>query len=186
MYNMVPPREDSQPVRAADPMSFSNILTSNNNEPPKTVSKVMPAVKQFHRKSHTPNGDTGSVLISKKTPSKRGPSPNENLGSTRKLGKAKIQSPAAPKLAVNSNKIVTVMSDKENEKVKKEMERIDAMEMSEAESPAWAAERDAYVEISRKRQLDVDAVEDRKRKVLETPCVKLVSSLTRFIAPPNC
>ena len=78
------------------------------------------------------------------------------------------------------------MSDKENEKVKKEMERIDAMEMSESESPAWAAEKDAYVVLSRKRQLDVVAVEDRKRKVLNTPYVKLVSSLTRIIAPPNC
>lgn len=57
------------------------------------------------------------------------------------------------------------MSDKENEKVKREMEKIDAMGLSDTDSSAWAAEKEAFTRMSLKRQADVNAVEDNKRKV---------------------
>lgn len=161
-------------------MSFSNILTSNVNEPPKATSKALPAAKQFQRKSHTPNGDVGSAAVLKKTPGKKALSPNEHVGSSRQSGKQKIHSPAPPKIAISHNNIgLTVMSDKENEKVKKEMEKIDAMELSDAELSAWAAEREAYIATSLKRQVDVDAEEERRRKVRQH-CLSSthVSSLT--------
>lgn len=160
-------------------MSFSNILTSNLNEPPKATSKAMPAAKQFQRKSHTPNGEVGSALALKKTSGKKATSPNENVGCSRKAGKPKTHSPAPPKITTNNNKIgLTVMTDKDNERVKKEMEKIDAMELTDAESPAWEAEREAYIAISLKRQVDLDAEEERKRKVRQySPSSTRVSSL---------
>lgn len=147
-------------------MSFSNILSSNAVEPPKTIPKAMPAVKQFQRQSHTPNGDSGPVAAAKKVAGKKASSPKEIGGSSRKSAKPKTQFPAAAKTPTNNHKIgESVISDKENEKVKKEMVKIDAMGLSDTESPGWAAEKDAFIKTSCKRQADIDQLEDEKRKV---------------------
>ena len=57
------------------------------------------------------------------------------------------------------------MSDKENEKVKKEIAKIDAMDLSDIESSEWQDAKQRYVLSSQKRQHDVEATEDTKRKV---------------------
>lgn len=163
---MLPMKEEQKPARTADPMSFSNILSSTSVEPPKTTPKAMPAAKQFQRASHTPNGDSGLTTVTRKFAGKKALSPNENGGSSRKSAKPKTHSPAAAKNPASNHKPGAIaMSDKENEKVKKEMERIDAMGLSDTESSAWAAEKEAFTTMSLKRQADVDAVEDTKRKV---------------------
>ena len=149
-------------------MSFSNILSSNAVEPPKTTPRALPAAKHFQRKSHTPNGDSGPVAAAKKISGKKASSPNENGGSPRKSAKPKTHSPALAKIPVNNinhHKVgVAMLSDKENEKIKKEMDKIEAMGLSDPESSAWGAEKESFRMAALKRQADVDEVEDKKRK----------------------
>ena len=61
-------------------------------------------------------------------------------------------------------------SDKENEKVKKEKARIDAMDLSDIDSPEWEIAKQQHAQLSQKRQRDVEAIEDVKRKVSAKQC----------------
>ena len=157
---------ESKPIRTTDPMSFSSILSSHPADPPKPTIQALPAVKQFQRKSHTPNGDTTSSTSHKKmSQSPALPLPNENLTS-RKPVKAKTQArptakntPSIPKIFAHNN------SDKENEKVKKEIERLDAVELCDIDSSTLAAKKEEHALMGQKRQLNVDSIEDSKRKV---------------------
>ena len=79
--------------------------------------------------------------------------------------KAEADVPTIKSLSVSRPKPSSVTSDKENEKVKKEMARIDAMDLSDIESPEWESDKQRYLESSQKRQRDVEAAEDIKRKV---------------------
>lgn len=56
-------------------------------------------------------------------------------------------------------------SDKENERVKKEIAKIDAMEMSDVETSEFEAAKQEHVQLSQKRQRDVEVGEIIKRKV---------------------
>ena len=65
---------------------------------------------------------------------------------------------------MNSKPKSGISSDKENEKVKKEMARIDAMELSDIDLPEFALAKQDYLNFSRKRQTEVEEVEKAKRK----------------------
>ena len=80
--------------------------------------------------------------------------------------KVEADIPIVKSLSVSRPKLSSVTSDKENEKVKKEIARIDAMELSDIESPEWESAKKRYLESSQKRQRDVEAAEDIKRKVI--------------------
>ena len=80
--------------------------------------------------------------------------------------KAEADIPVSKNLSVSRPKPNSVTSDKENEKVRKEMDRIDAMELSDIESTEWESAKQRYLESSQKRQRDVEAAEDIKRKVI--------------------
>ena len=150
-------------------MSFSSILSSNPADPPKPSTQKLPAVKQFQRKSHTPNGDTIPSASAKKTTHDLPPLPTDDNGSSRKPAKNKAHSTTTVKTTPGTHKMtVHAVSDKENEKVKKEMEKIDAMELSDIDVLAWAAKKEEHALLSQKRQLAVDAVEESKRKVSVT------------------
>ena len=71
---------------------------------------------------------------------------------------AKIQNPLKVKPS-------SMTSDKENEKVRKEMAKIDAMDLSDIESPEWELAKQKHVQASLKRQRDVENAENDKRKV---------------------
>ena len=58
-----------------------------------------------------------------------------------------------------------MLSEKENEQVKAEMAKIDAMDLSDLESPEYEAAKYIFVQSRTKRQLDVEAAEVPKRKV---------------------
>lgn len=55
--------------------------------------------------------------------------------------------------------------ERDNQRVKKEMAKIDAMDLSDIESPGWAAAKENYVLSSRKRYRDVEEAENSRRKV---------------------
>lgn len=56
-------------------------------------------------------------------------------------------------------------SDKENEKVKKEMVKIDATPLSPIDLPEYEADKQKHAKSSQKRQRDVENGEEIKRKV---------------------
>lgn len=55
--------------------------------------------------------------------------------------------------------------DKENEKVKKEMAKIDVTPLSPIELPEYEVDKQKHAKASQKRQRDVENGEEVKRKV---------------------
>ena len=85
---------------------------------------------------------------------------------TKRAVKAELEHPAPTKSFGSSKaKPGTATSDKENEKVKKEMTKIDAMDLSDIESPEWETAKQKHAQSSLKRQRDVEEGENVKRKV---------------------
>ncbi len=159
-------KEEPRTTRTSDPMSFSSILSSNAADPPKSTPRALPASKQFRKTSYTPNRDsTPGSSVSRKPSQKPAPSASDYPGLVKRSVKTEQHSPAPLKSHSNNHKPGLAMSDKENGRVKKEMAKIDAMELSDLESSKWATEKQDYVQLSQKRYLDIENTENVKRKV---------------------
>lgn len=160
-------RANNEPriTRTSDPMAFSSILTALPADTPKPLSRPAPSSKQFRRTS-TVNGDTPSTSVTtRKAHQKPHPSSSDYPGLTRRPVKVEAD-PAAPvKVTSSKSKASTMTSDKENEKVRKEMAKIDAMELSDIESSKWAKAKENHVRSSQKRYLEVENAENGRRKV---------------------
>ena len=158
--------EEPKTTRTSDPMAFSSILSSNAADPPKSTPRTLPASKQFRKNSYTPNRDSvPAASASRKASQKPVPSASDYPGLVKRPVKAEPHSPAPAKNLNNNHKAGVPLSDKENEKVKKELAKINAMELSDIESPKWATKKQDYAQLSQKRYLDIEGVENVKRKV---------------------
>lgn len=158
--------EETRVTRTKDPMSFSSILSSNVPDPPKAPSRATATSKQSKGASHAVNGDSKPLPAApRKSLSRPTASPREYATPLKRSMKAEADVPVVKSLSISRPKPSSVTSDKENEKVKKEMARIDAMELSDIESPDWETAKQRYRESSEKRQRDVEAAENIKRKV---------------------
>ena len=62
-----------------------------------------------------------------------------------------------------------MFSEKENEEVQVEMAKIDAMDLSDIESPEYDVAKLQFTRLRPKRQLDVETAEVSKRKVRSRP-----------------
>ncbi len=69
------------------------------------------------------------------------------------------------KLPGNAKRKSQMLLQKENEQIKLEMVKIDAMELSDLDSPEYLAAKEAYALLNKKRALDLEATELPKRKV---------------------
>ena len=147
-------------------MSFSSILSSNAADPPKSTPRALPASKQFRKTSYTTNRDSTPTSSASRKPSQKfTPSTGDYPGLVKRPVKTEPPSPAPAKGFSDGYKAVLPVSDKENEKVKKEMAKIDAMELSDIESSQWATTKQDYAQVSQKRYLDIEGAENVKRKV---------------------
>lgn len=172
---------DSKPVRTSDPMSFSSILSSNPADPPKASTQKLPAVKQFPRKPHPLNGDTLSIPSAEDPVHHALPLLVDDTASLRKPAKSKFHPLTIAKIVPSAPKSMSyALSDKQNEKVKTEMGRIETIRLGDIEGPAWAVKKEEYALFNPKRQLDVDSVEESKRKVSVTPACRNLDRLTMF------
>jgi len=165
-------KEEPEPkrVRTSDPMSFSSILSSNPTDPPKASTHKLPAVKQFQRKPHTPNGENLSLPSVDHPIYDALPLPADHTAGLRRPAKSKPLPITTAKTTSSAQKsFIQALSDKENEKVKMEMGRIDSIRLDDIEGPAWAAKKEEYALVNQKRQLDVDSAEETKRKVSVIP-----------------
>ncbi len=161
--NYPKPSLDIKTTRTKDPMAFANILSSNDPDPPKSTPRSTPASKQLKSASYTPNGDAKSSTATSRAAA------TKVTSSPKDPGKRSIRAEYEPNARVKgvgtSKPKPGGTSDKENEKVKKEMARIDAMEKSDLESPDFEDDKQKHAQASQKRQRDVEAIEDIKRKV---------------------
>ncbi|KAL8951506.1 MAG: hypothetical protein Q9222_002533, partial [Ikaeria aurantiellina] len=154
-------REDS---KASNPMSFSNILSSNAADVPSTTPHALPPAKQFRKTPSIPNGDVGPPSAMFRRSSQKSTLPVSEYSETPKLAKEDVCQPRSNKIPKPKTKFGPSTSDKENDRIQKEIKRIDAMELSDIESPDWSAAKQDYAKLSSKRLLEVEGVENNKRK----------------------
>lgn len=151
--------------KASNPMSFSNILSSNAPDVPSSTPAGLPPVKQFRKAPSTPNGDAGPPSTAfRRSSYKSAPATNEHREPS-KPSKAEISHPTPVKAHKSKAKAVPSVSDKENERIEKEIARIDAMELSDIDSPDWATAKQDFVRQCNKRLIGLQQAEDNKRKV---------------------
>ena len=175
-------KEEPKTTRTANPMSFSSILSSNVPDPPKSVRRSTPASKPLKSSSNAPNGE---VKPSRAAPRKSGPkrtaSPKGYLAPTKHSVKAEPEIPP-PTKSLGSSKLKhrPMTLGKENEKVKKEMAKIDATPPSPIELPEWEADKQKHAKSSQKRQRDVENGEEIRRKVCRPiPSLTVLLKLTQ-------
>ena len=162
-------------VRKSDPMSFSNILSGDVSETPKSISRVATQpVKVLKSSSDAVNGN-GKVpaAVPRKALSKTLGSPKlssdlRNIRSTDHNVPALLKSSGLAKRK-------PLVSAKDNEKVQKEMAKIDALDLSDADSPEFEGARRLHAHMSSKREQDVEATENVKRKRRRTATAKATS-----------
>lgn len=166
--NHVRNSEESKATRTSDPMSFSSILSSNAADPPKTTTRPQLTSKQSRRSSNTPNGDTpSSSMVTRKSYQKNISSANDYPGLLRRPVKPEVEPTISARTVSSTHKAPLANSGRDNERVKKEMAKIDAMELSDIDSPSWATAKKNYAMWCRKRFVEIEEIEDNKRKVME-------------------
>ena len=146
-------------------MAFSSILSSS--EPDRTSSGFhsMPVSKHLRTSSYDDNGDTKTPAILSRKAATKTMSPKDYPTQTKRSIKAEEEFfNSAKSIGVNKAK-PTITWDRENEKVRKEMAKIDAMELSDLEGPDCEAAKQRYNKIMQKRQRGIEDIEDNKRKV---------------------
>ena len=159
-------KEEPKATRTANPMSFSSILSSNVPDPPKSTSRSTPASKPLKSSSNTPNGDAKpSRTGQRKAAPKRTASPKDHPPPTKNILKAEHDFLPAKSSGSSKLKPSPMNSDKENEKVKKAIAKIDATPPSPIDLPEYEADKQKHVKSSQKRQRDVEDGENVKHKV---------------------
>lgn len=90
---------------------------------------------------------------------------NDYPNLTRRAPKAEVDVSAPTKSGNSGSKALILTQGRDNLRVKKEMAKIDALELSDIESPKWAAAKENYISSSRKRYRAIEEEERSKRKV---------------------
>ena len=168
-------KEEKTPAKRSDPMSFSNILSSGPPDPPKPVVRATPASRVFKNSSSVPDGETKARPAPRKSQSKNSSSKAASSSAkTLHKGEAEMAGLVTGSLTNgksngNAKRKSSILLQKENELVKMELAKIDAMELSDLDSPEFVAAKESYIQSSKKRQLDVENAELPKRKVSLRP-----------------
>ena len=166
-------REEKTPAKRSDPMSFSNILSSGPPDPPKPTVRATPATRVFKNSTSAPDGEPKARPTPRKSQSKTSSS-SKAASSGKSLHKGDTKTPSIrgggggqvlSKLPGNAKRKSQMLLQKENEQIKLEMVKIDAMELSDLDSPEYLAAKEAYALLNKKRALDIETAELPKRKV---------------------
>ena len=164
-----------EPTRArADPMSFSNILSSTTDVTPKaTATMPTPPPKAVDSPVKILNGDTAPPSLT--TPpvaptrrlAKKSPAIKDEpvAKSTPKETKAK-----APR--TSSAKKTAAALEKEKQELKQAMARIDNMDHSDVDAPGWEDRKQQHEALMLKRKKTIEDNEGEKRKASTTPSVR--------------
>ncbi|KAL9099689.1 MAG: hypothetical protein Q9163_004849 [Psora crenata] len=167
--------DEPKPVRKSDPMSFSNILSGDVTQIPKISPPQAPPAKHLKNASKTANGDTRIALAApRKSLPKTTSTSNHASSNHQELQKSSVDI-STPLKSSGAIKRKSIATGRDGEKVKKEMAKIDVMELSDIESPAFEGARQLYIQLSRKRQHDIETAEEVKRKRRRTALAKSLS-----------
>ena len=179
-------REEKTPVKRSDPMSFSNILSSGPPDPPKSTSRALPASKVFKNSSSVPDGESKATSVPRRSLAKSSSLSKASPATTKSSNKVDTEnsiprggSLANGKPVGHTKRKSSMLSEKENEQVKAEMAKIDALDLSDIESPEYNAAKHIFTQSRTKRQLDVEAAEIPKRKVSTLPI--MIKPLSRLL-----
>ncbi|KAL8926749.1 MAG: hypothetical protein Q9208_002823 [Pyrenodesmia sp. 3 TL-2023] len=166
-------RRESHPrpvedTKASNPMSFSNILSSNAVDPPVATPRELPPTKQFKKAAPISNGELGpaSAMFRRSSHKPTPTTTTHEQPQSRKISKIDIPHSTPTKTPKTKARSTVSISDKENERIRKELAKIDAMELSEIDSHEWDATKQDFIRASKKRLLDIGNEEDIKRKKL--------------------
>ena len=170
-------KEEPKATRTANPMSFSSILSSNVPDPQKSTPWSTPSSKPLKSSSNTPNRDIKpSRTAPRKSAPKRPASPKTVAAPTKHVPKAEPELlPPAKSLSSSKHRSGALTSDKENEKIKKEMAKIDAIPMSPIDLPEYEFDKQKHATCSQKRKRDVEDCEEVKRKACRSVLSPTVS-----------
>ncbi|KAL8683713.1 MAG: hypothetical protein Q9186_000347 [Xanthomendoza sp. 1 TL-2023] len=161
--------------KASNPMSFSNILSSNAPDVPHSTTSTISPVKQFRKAPSTPNGDAGPPsTVFRRSSHKSTPTTND-YREPSKPSKSEVSHSTSTKISKSKPKAGTSTSEKETERIKKELTKIDAMELSDIESPEWITAKSEFTRSSNKRFLEAEKLEENKRKRRRTATSKKLS-----------
>ncbi|OAX80966.1 hypothetical protein ACJ72_04695 [Emergomyces africanus] len=168
MRDTKPPSPKESKRARTDPMSFASILsgpaeerTPRKSTPPPRANKVNepPAI------APAPKVEKPKPPVSerRRQPAHLEPSYNEISPRPSTNGVSTTKS-AAPSNSRSRKSI----SDRENEKIAKAMNRIDSMDKHDLEAPGFELEWARYLRKGKKRAREVEAVEARKRRRRQT------------------
>ena len=164
-------------VRKSDPMSFSNILSSDILETPKSTSRIATqTTKVLKSSADAVNGiSKASAAVPRKALTKTlaSPKPSSDFRSIRSTD----PNVPAPLKSSGTAKRRPAVSAKDNERVQKEMAKIDAMDLSDVDSPDFEGERQVHKNLLSKREQDVEVSENVKRKRRRMATAKATSIL---------
>ncbi|ODH26257.1 hypothetical protein ACO22_04713 [Paracoccidioides brasiliensis] len=159
--------KETKPART-DPMSFASILSTPAEErpprkstPPPRVTKVSepPAIAPAP-KVEKPRS---SASERRRQQAQLEPSYNDNTSRPSTNGVS-----ATRAIAPSNSKSRKSITERENEKIAKAMERIDSMDKRELEAPGYEHEWARYIRKGKKRAREVEAIEARKRRRRQT------------------
>ncbi|KAI4177743.1 MAG: hypothetical protein LQ343_000207 [Gyalolechia ehrenbergii] len=171
------PRPHEEP-KASNPMSFSNILSSNAADPPTMTPRTLPPAKQFRKTASVPNGDLGPASgLFRRSSHKSTLAANESA-EPRRSSKGDAHHSSSIKTTKAKVKSALSVSDKENDRIQKELARIDAMELSDVDSSEWTMAKQDFLMLNNKRLLTVDEAEANKRKRRRMTTSKKLSEQT--------
>ena len=155
---------DFKTTRTKDPMAFSSILSSS--EPDRSVanSHSIPASKHL-KTSNDKKGDAKPSTILSRKSTTHSMSPKDYPAQNKRSIKVETEPLFSTKTTGLNKGRPAITWDKEDEKIRKELAKIDAMELSEFEGPEFETAKQKYAKTLSKRQRGVEDTEDNKRKV---------------------
>ncbi|KAF2115059.1 SNF2 family N-terminal domain-containing protein [Lophiotrema nucula] len=160
------------PPPRADPMSLSSIMSSGADPEPPAKSQALPPINPEPRRLSKPSMPNPMFVKQEVVPS---PAPTDlPLAEHAAMNQGYEYMPpigGPPHAGLVPRELPLV----DEAQVDAELARIETMEMSDLDGPGFEADKEEWLQRTRKRALDVDVVETTKRKRRRT------ANLTRFI-----
>ena len=167
------PKIKEEPARArADPMSFSNILSSTTDvtTKPSVAVPTSPPPKAVDPPGKKLNGDTApSNVMTPSVPSTRRLAKKSPAIKDEPIAKATPKETKAKAPRTSSAKKTAAALENEKQEVKQAMARIESMDHSDIDAPGWEIGKQQHEALMVKRKKLVEDNEGEKRKVSFTP-----------------
>lgn len=152
--------QQQPPPTRADPMSLSSIMSSGADPEPPAKSQQLPPINPEPRRLSRPSV-ANPLFVKQEAMTSPAPAdlpPHDNGVPPRAAYEAMPPVGSAP-----PSREIPVADEAE---VDKALAKIETTEMNDLDVPGFDREKEKYIQMSRKRALDVDNAEAGKRKVV--------------------